>query len=132
VTASDISTRVTEALQANARSNAVELNIIYSDLFDQIPVQTFDLIAINPPYYPKQPRNELEQAWYCGENHEYFEKLFSQIRNYLGNNSKILMVLSEDCNLDTIFSIAHKNNFVFQEESRKKFWMERNIIYSIR
>ena len=76
VSSSDISVKVIELLKENARSNKVELKVIHSDLFDNIDPQQFSIIAINPPYYPKTPRNEFEQAWYCGENFEYFEKLF--------------------------------------------------------
>ncbi|MFN0274521.1 MAG: methyltransferase [Chitinophagales bacterium] len=131
VTATDISKRVIHALFENATSNNVQIHITESDLFDAIPFHVFDLIAINPPYYPKYPKNELENAWYCGENFEYFEKLFQQIGNYVDINSKTLMVLSEDCNLERIFLIARKYNFTFIEVHTKKFYWERNYIFEL-
>lgn len=131
VTASDISTRVIEALLENSKSNSVDIKIIHSDLFDVIEDNHFDLIAINPPYYPKAARNELELAWYCGAEFEYFEKLFKQLGSFIHENTKVLMVLSEDCNLERIFSIAKKNHFIFKEIRKKKFWWEMNMIYEI-
>jgi release factor glutamine methyltransferase len=131
VTASDISIRVIEALHENSKSNGVGLQIVHSDLLDAIEDNHFDLIAINPPYYPKAARNELELAWYCGAEFEYFEKLFKQLGGFIHENTKVLMVLSEDCNLERIFSIAKKNHFIFKEIRKKKFWWEMNMIYKI-
>lgn len=131
VTASDISSRVIDALKENSKSNNVSISIIQSDLFDKIPDDHFDLIAINPPYYPKEPRNELEMAWYCGTDFQYFEKLFSQLGNYIHVNTKTLMVLSEDCNLEKIFAIAKQNQINFKEIVNRKFWWEKNMIYEI-
>ncbi len=132
VTSSDISTKVIELLKENARSNTVELTIINSDLFDTIPEQLFLVIAINPPYYPKTPRNEFEQAWYCGENFEYFEKLFLQLPKYHDDKSQVLMVLSEECDLKRISSIASKNNYDLNLREKKRIYWEMNYIFEIR
>ncbi|MBC8048304.1 MAG: methyltransferase [Fimbriimonadaceae bacterium] len=132
VTSSDISKRVIDALQENAQTNQVKISTVESDLFDVIPKQHFDIIAINPPYYPKDAKNELEKAWYCGENFEYFEKLFFQLGEYVNATSKILMVLSEDCNLERIFSIAARNHFNFTQIHTRKFYWERNYIFEIK
>lgn len=131
VTASDISTKAIEALQENAKTNHVNIKIIHSDLFDAVDAQIFDFIFINPPYYAKTPRNEMEKAWYCGEDFEYFEKLFRQLNAYINQSSKVIMVLSEDCNLEKIFSIARGNNFNFTEIHTKKFYWERNYLFQI-
>lgn len=131
VTATDISKRVMDALAENARRNGVVIEMIHSDLFDQLPSFAWDMIAINPPYYPKNPRNELEKAWYCGEGFEYFEKLFGQLKGYAHHEGVIWMVLSEDCNLEKIFSIAEKNGFTLNQVEKKRFWWEWNMIYKI-
>lgn len=131
VTATDVSKRVIETLHENTKSNKAEITIIESDLFDQIPKQQFDIIAINPPYYPKTPKNELEKAWYCGEHFEYFEKLFYQLKLYLHGETILLMVLSEDCNLEKIFAIAKKNGFNFTLAQSKTFYWEKNFIFNI-
>ena len=132
VTSTDISTKVIEHLKENSRENNVDLTIIQSDLFDQVPEQLFSIIAINPPYYPKTPRNEFEQAWYCGENFEYFEKLFRELPNYHGDKSQVLMVLSEECDLKHIRSIAAKNGYDLNLREKKRIYWEMNYIFEIR
>ena len=54
------------------------IRIIHSDLFDNIPLEAFDIIAINPPYYKKDPHAPAEYAWFCGKKGEYFERLFTE------------------------------------------------------
>ena len=81
VTATDINTVAISFLKKNAKRNNVDLIILHSDIFNSIPIRLFDTIIINPPYYKKQPRSNAEYAWYCGENGEYFQKLFKHLKN---------------------------------------------------
>ncbi|MEO5570872.1 MAG: methyltransferase, partial [Bacteroidia bacterium] len=111
VTASDISENSVKNVKLNADKNNAAFQIIHSDLFEKIPQMNFDFVLINPPYYNRQPNNEAEYAWYCGEHSEYFEKLFSELSGYIHRQSKVIMVLSEDCDLEKIKSIVLKNNF---------------------
>src|SRR6476620_7758593 len=53
VTATDINPIAVKFLKKNAESNNIHMNIIHSDLFQNITFQHFDFIAINPPYYKK-------------------------------------------------------------------------------
>jgi release factor glutamine methyltransferase len=83
VTASDVSKLACETVLENARNNDVMIEVIHSDLFDTFGNRMFDLILINPPYYPKNPDNDAEKAWYCGNDFNYFQKLFSQLNNFI-------------------------------------------------
>lgn len=125
VTASDINDTALNALAKNAVANHVPIDIKKSDLFDAI-ADDFDLIVINPPYYPKNPQSIAEQAWFCGEEFEYFEKLFGQLPNYLAGD--VYMILSEDCDIGKIESIAAKNAIGFQTALETKAVGERNFI----
>ena len=131
VTATDINPVAIEFLKKNSRRNDVELMIIQSDMFRYIPVQTFDIIAINPPYYKKQPLTEKDHAWYCGKNGEYFQELFSELEEYIHKNSLVLMVLSEECDIDMISKIAADRNFYMQRKITKKSFWEYLFIYQI-
>ncbi len=131
VTATDISQMAIDGLKENKDNLNVEMTIIKSNLFDDIPLQSFDYIIINPPYYPKKPTNDAEKAWYCGENFEYFEKLFYQLEPYTHPQSVVLMSLSEDCDFQKIASIAAKYNLLFKEYINKMTLWERNYIYKI-
>lgn len=131
VTASDISESSVKNILLNAGKNNVNLEIIHSDLFEKIPQQKFDFILINPPYYKKQPKTEDEFAWFCGEHAEYFEKLFNELPGYIQHASKVIMVLSDDCNLEEIKSISQKNNL--QMQLKKKYFRlwENDFIFEI-
>ena len=131
VTATDINPVAVECLRTNSDQNNVKLEIILSDLFANIPEQSFDIIAINPPYYKKQPQTMADHAWYCGEDGEYFQQLFAKLGKYIHNNSIVLMVLSEECDIKMISEIASGHNFYMQKKFTKKSAWEYLYIYQI-
>src|SRR6516225_3937071 len=67
VTASDINPVAIAFLEKNSQCNGVHFRILHSDLFDQIPLQAYDVMVINPPYYKKKPVSYADYAWFCGE-----------------------------------------------------------------
>ena len=131
VTATDINPVAVECLHRNCDQNNVTPEIILSDLFANIPEQSFDIIAINPPYYKKQPQTMADHAWYCGENGEYFEQLFTKLEKYIHKNSIVLMVLSEECDIKMISEIASRHSFYIQKKITKKSIWEYLYIYQI-
>ena len=131
VVATDINKKALKYLEKNSENNQAIISILYSDLFENLNNQTFDYIIINPPYYPKSPKNIKENAWFCGEDFEYFAELFTQLEKLKKNHREIFMILSEDCDIDKIKEIASKNNFVFHMVLEKKVMQEYNIIYKI-
>lgn len=131
VTASDINEIAIAALNSNAADNGVKIFVVESDLFENLQGRSFDWIVINPPYYPKKPTSVAEQAWFCGENFEYFEKLFIALPDFSNPANEIYMILSEDCNLEKIKAIALTNNMKFTLVSEKKVAAEKNYIFKL-
>jgi len=131
VTATDINPVAVEALKKNTAQNNVALEIITADLFSTIPEQQFDIIAINPPYYKKQPVTAKDYAWFCGENGEYFSKLFAGLSKYIHAGTEVLMVLFDGCDMEMIQVFAAQNNFVLDPVLRKKNALEENFIFKI-
>jgi release factor glutamine methyltransferase len=131
VTATDINTVAINFLKKNAKRNNVDLIILHSDIFNSIPVCLFDTIIINPPYYKKQPRSNAEYAWYCGENGEYFQKLFNHLKNYVHGKTEMLMVLCDGCDLQMIKDLAHENSFDLQSVFQRNTVIEKNYIFKI-
>jgi len=131
VVASDINRKALDYLETNALNNTISLQIVYSDLFEEIENNTFHYIVINPPYYPKPPKSIKEQAWFCGQHFEYFEKLFSQLPPYLTPETHCYMILSQDCDLERIKAIALKNAIAFVLVLEKKELVETNFIFRI-
>lgn len=114
----------------NASTNNLRLTALESDLFDKVE-GTFSFIFINPPYYPKNPQESSGQAWYCGEDYSYFDKFFTQLPSYITQETTILMVLSETCDLEKIQDIAQKYNFEMLGEMSKNTLIERFDIFKI-
>jgi release factor glutamine methyltransferase len=131
VTSSDINPVAIEFLKKNSKQNNVELTIIQSDLFQDIPEQQFDIIAINPPYYKKQPQSAKDYAWYCGENGEYFSGLFKELNNYIHPASQVLMVVFEGCDMKMIEALAGQNGFHLNCIYGKQNLLEKNFIFKI-
>lgn len=130
VTATDINDKAIEYLKISSTQHNLSLTILHSDLFSELHYQSFEYIFINPPYYPKTPKNHKEQAWFCGENFEYFKKLFFQLSNR-NKKETIYMILSEDCDLLKIKAIANKYNFKLKLIFEKKVLQEKNYIFKI-
>ncbi len=130
VTASDINQTALDFLEKNASKNQLEVQTVFSDLFQNLNGQTFDCMVINPPYYPREPKNVKEQAWFCGEDFEYFEKLFAQLPHFL-KSAQCFMILSQDCDLKKIKAIALKNTMTFELVVEKREMVEANYIFRI-
>ncbi len=131
VTATDINPVAIEYLKINSIANNAEINIILSNLFESIPTQQFDIVAINPPYYKKHPRTLLDHAWYCGENGEFFFRLFEQLRVHVNESSEVIMVLCDGCDMAMITQAAGQNNFKMECVEIKQTLIEKNFIYKI-
>lgn len=131
VTATDINPVAIEFLKKNAQRNNTTLTIIQSDLFREIPAQQFDIIAINPPYYKKQPTTDLDYAWFCGENGEYFSSLFEGLGRYMHSESIVLMVLFDGCDMEMLNEISAQHGFAMKCVRTRKNLLEKNFIYTI-
>jgi release factor glutamine methyltransferase len=132
VTASDLSVRAIDNTARNGQNNSVSLNTVHSDLFHNIS-GLFDLIVINPPYYAEEIKNELELAWNCGKDFEYFRKLFSQLSNHIHASTQIIMVLTKGCDLEQIFTVAGQAGFNFELIREKSAIFDgKDFLYRIR
>lgn len=132
VTATDINRTAVRYLLANKKRNGVELAVIHSDLFQQIPPQRFDLVLINPPYYRGQPQTEKDYAWYCGENGEYFEALFRDLGRYTHAGSEIYMTLCEGCAIEWIRERASVNGWQLHCVRTRRNLVERHYLFQLK
>jgi len=131
VTATDINETALQFLAKNSRFNNTSLRIIESDLFHDITEQAFDIIAINPPYYKKQPLTARDYAWHCGENGEFFESLFRDLGRYIHSSTEVCMVLFDGCDMEMIGNQASKNGFELQCMHTHENLLEKSFVFKI-
>jgi release factor glutamine methyltransferase len=132
VTALDVSKAAVANTRKNAARNHAKIKIIHSDLFTQLDHRPYDWIIINPPYYPYNPANDTERAWYCGKNHEYFSELFKGLPPFLNRSSHVIMVLTKECQLNKIFELGKEAGFRFELiQEKDTFFDEKDLLYRI-
>lgn len=132
VTALDIHPLAVETARRNATANGLSLRTVESDLLDALPSQpAFELVLINPPYYPQTPRTAAEHAFFAGEGLEYFEKLFTQLPSRLRPGARVWMMLSEDCDLSRIQVLAVQGGFSWAIVFQQKKWGERFFVVEV-
>jgi release factor glutamine methyltransferase len=135
VVALELNETAIKGLRENAGRNNVNLKtfiVVHSDLFDSVSPQTFDFIFINPPYFFSEANDASLIAWNCGSNGEYFNKLFSQLKNFSGNKTSIYISLAENCDLERIGRIALNSGFELECVVEKKIKWEKNFIFKVK
>jgi release factor glutamine methyltransferase len=120
-----------ENYQLNQKNFNKKINVIESDLFIKLEKFDYDIIVVNPPYFFKDARIIEEHAWYCGQNGEYFDKFFFQLKNYRSRKTLIYMILSDGCELERISLTAAKNGFSLSCIFEKNIIWEKNYIFKI-
>jgi release factor glutamine methyltransferase len=73
----------------------------------------------------------LDHAWYCGEHGEYFLNLFAQLPDYIHEDSAVIMVLCDGCDIKMIGQAAGSNGFALKLMQTKQYLLEKNFIYRI-
>lgn len=131
VTASDLNPLAIRAMKESSIKNNIPLTLVESDLFVHIPLQEFDFIFINPPYYPRQPKDDWERAFFCGLDFDFFRGLFSQIKPFMGPATRVYMILNEYCGITKIIKIAEANQIVFKLLRQKRKAGEWQYIFEL-
>lgn len=134
VLAIDVNSTAVDNTRLNIEMNSLKsaATAVVSDLFENVASQLFDVIVVNPPYYPKNPKTAAEQAWYCGEGFEYFKRFFQQLSAYLHAETTVLMSLSEDCDLKAIQTIGEEHGFRFETLISKRTGWEEHFIFQLK
>ncbi len=128
--ARDINPRAVANCQANAARNGCLVDAAVGDLLDGLAEAAPALILVNPPYYPKEPLDLADAAWNCGTDHAYFRRLFAQFAARPFGDTRMLMVLSEDCDLARILGIADAAGLVAELVETRNRWGEWQGIFA--
>lgn len=107
------------------------INCIKSDLFENVKGK-FDLIIFNPPYLPEdedEPEDSRLVTTGGKIGNEILERFFSQVKNHLNNNGKILIVFSSLT--PDVDKIIKKYGFTYKKLSEQKIPFETLYVYLV-
>jgi len=99
VTAVDINPNAVECARSNATRTGLVLDCRQSDLFSALDSEKFDVIAWNPPFYPKPVGNLGEAALYAGQDYEVIRRFARDFKGFLTPNGQVFLILSMDLDL---------------------------------
>jgi release factor glutamine methyltransferase len=131
VTATDINPAAIESMSQSKTLNNLDFSVINSDIFDDLDHQLFDFIFINPPYFRGKPQTDREKAFFCGNDFEFFHRLFSQINDYISKDSSVYMILSDDCEIEKIKKISEVSLLNWELVHQQLVWGETNFIFKL-
>ncbi|MEN2977653.1 class I SAM-dependent methyltransferase (plasmid) [Tistrella bauzanensis] len=131
VTASDINPRAAANVAENAGLNGLSVGVVVADQFGGIDGSVFDLITITPPYYSANPTTAAELAWFCGRDFDYFRRLFPQLAILDLHRTDVLMMLSEDCDLERIAAIAAGHGLGLDLVHARRRWLEWKLLFRV-
>ena len=96
--------------------NLKNIKTIHSDLFENIK-EKFDLIIFNPPYLPRDKREDEESSLTTTggtRGYEVLERFLDELKLHLNKDGKALIVFSSLTNKRKIDSIINRNKFNFK------------------
>lgn len=111
--------------------NGGSIRTLESNMFKEISTEKFDYILVNPPFYRGDAVNPEDYAWYCGPHLEFFSDFFSGVDEYKHEASEVLMILSQDVELEEIHILASGNQFRLDCVNEEKNLFEKNFIYKL-
>ncbi len=130
--ASDVTPMACKNAHLNAERNGINVHVIASDIFDQMPAGIFfDYILVNPPFIPRYPETERDFAFCCGEGYEYYISLFQDLHKVMRKQGKMILALAKSCDIDAITAVAHAEGLVTKRIDRCRRWAETNYLYEI-
>lgn len=111
-------------------------NTIKSNLFSNINIkEKFDLIAFNPPYLPKDKREDKESALTTTggkKGDEIIIKFLKDVKKHLNKNGISLLVISSLTPKERILKILEENSLKHKVVSSQKFFFETLEVWEIK
>jgi len=130
--ASDVTPVACQNASLNAQRNDVKVEVIASDIFDQLPHHAdFDYILVNPPFVPRYPETERDFAFCCGEGYEYYISLFQDLHQVMHPEGTLIMALARSCEIEAILAIAESEGLHYKRVDQCRRWAETNYLYEI-
>lgn len=95
VTATDVNHEALEHVKGKARDKDIEVEVIESDLFEDVENRNYDLIVFNPPYLPGDEGIGDEEIWRGGtKGVKVSERFLEEVETYMSENGCFFIVAS--------------------------------------
>jgi release factor glutamine methyltransferase len=127
VLAVDVDLEVIENLKGE------KFEVLQSDLFENVSGK-FDLIIFNPPYLPRDLREDAESALATSggiRGDEIIVRFLESAGEHLEDGGEILLVVSSLTPLSRIRRVMKEKGFVWKVVATKKLFMEELWVWSI-
>jgi HemK-related putative methylase len=128
VTSTDINPAAVRCAKENAAAAGFKTRCIESDLFDNLKGDRFDVVAWNPPFFPKAPANIAEAAFYAGENHNVIRRFAREVRVQLMPGGLIFLIFSLDGGLDALEKIFRNEGFVIKTVLTRRWGLAETMV----
>lgn len=112
VTMSDISKEALEVAEFNKKKFSLDVEIIESDLFNDISKQKFDLIVSNPPYIKNDDKENISKevllydpsiALFGGDDGlKYYREILENSKDYLKSDGIIIFEIGYDISKESV------------------------------
>ena len=122
VVASDISSEAVAAVKRNARLNKLEIEVIRSDLFNEIKEDQFDLIIFNAPLIDKQPESSIEKYSLCDPEGRIVGSFLRGAKSHLKKSGLIIFSLCSNSAYEVMADLALRFRIVALELGYSGFW----------
>jgi release factor glutamine methyltransferase len=117
----DLSANALEVATENASLNRADVTFIQSDLFENVPTDTYDVIVSNPPYIPTADIEDLEAEVKDHDPHMaldgfedglyFYRVLAKECPKYLKNTGHIYFEIGYDQG-ETVKNLLLENGFI--------------------
>ncbi len=132
VVAVDKNPEAVKCTHYNVRINGLgkRVKIFQGDLFQPLDQnKKFDYIFFNPPFYPKEPSNDAECAFYAGKNYHLLIPFVEHVSQYLSKRGKIILIFSSDGNVGALLNLFAQHGYTINLVLREKSFFETFFIY---
>jgi len=130
VTSSDINNTALNELTVHVRDENLNIIVVYSDLFENLHFH-FDYILINPPIRAENPDYVDDKANKAGQDSQYYDQLFSQLKVRTLRETQILMILPDEAELFAIMRRAKLNHLKLKTLKVLNKGLNRAVVYRV-
>ena len=139
ITAIDISPKALEIAKLNAKNNEVEneITFIESDIFENLPLEKYDIIVSNPPYIRKEiiktlnkdVQREPKIALDGGDDGlDFYRKIIKEAYEYLKFKGYLCLEIGYDQKEDVIDLINQEDKYVNTYSKKDLFGNDRIVV----